>query len=64
MGVFTCEVEHVSPISAAKFYKAIVEDGGTVWPKALPKMIKSFEIIEGDGGPGSIRKLTIAEGKC
>nr|KYP58142.1 Major pollen allergen Bet v 1-C [Cajanus cajan] len=62
MGVFTCEVEHVSPISAAKFYKAVVEDCVTLWPKAMPKIIKSVEFTEGDGGPGTICKLTLLKG--
>ncbi|KAL5182584.1 Stress-induced protein SAM22 [Glycine soja] len=54
--------EHVSPVSAAKLYKAIVLDASNVFPKALPNFIKSVETIEGDGGPGTIKKLTLAEG--
>ncbi|TKY54191.1 Nodulin-13 protein [Spatholobus suberectus] len=62
MGVFTSESEHVSPVSAARLYKAIVLDASNVFPKALPNFIKSAETIEGDGGPGTIKKLTLAEG--
>ncbi|XP_061344847.1 major strawberry allergen Fra a 1.07-like [Gastrolobium bilobum] len=62
MGVFTYEGEHVSTIAPARLYKAIVLDSSNVFPKALPNFIKSAELIEGDGGPGSIKKLTLAEG--
>ncbi|XP_061344844.1 major allergen Pru av 1-like [Gastrolobium bilobum] len=63
MGVFTYEGEHVSSIAPARLYKAIVLDSSNVFPKVLPDFIKSVEIIEGDGGPGSIKKLTLGEGK-
>ncbi|KAL2338990.1 hypothetical protein Fmac_013436 [Flemingia macrophylla] len=62
MGVYTSEFEHVSPISAAKLFKAIILDGPTILPKALPGIVKSIEFIEGDGGPGTIRKHTSAQG--
>ncbi|XP_061344845.1 major strawberry allergen Fra a 1.07-like [Gastrolobium bilobum] len=62
MGVFTYEAEHVSPIAPARLYKAIFLDSSNVFPKALPNFIQSEELIEGDGGPGSIKKLTLAEG--
>ncbi|KAK7387944.1 hypothetical protein VNO78_22743 [Psophocarpus tetragonolobus] len=62
MGIITCESEHVTPVSAATLYKAIVLDSSNVLPKALPNFIKSVETIEGDGGPGTIKNLTLAQG--
>ncbi|KAK7363529.1 hypothetical protein VNO77_05675 [Canavalia gladiata] len=62
MGVFTSESEHVSPVSAVRLYKAIVLDATNVFPKALPNFIKTVEILQGDGGPGTIKKLTLAQG--
>ncbi|MED6219000.1 hypothetical protein PIB30_031788 [Stylosanthes scabra] len=62
MGIFTSESEQVSPVGAARLFKAIVLDYSNVWPKALPGFIQSAEIIEGDGGSGSIKKLTLADG--
>ncbi|XP_061344846.1 major allergen Pru av 1-like [Gastrolobium bilobum] len=62
MGIFTYEDERVSSNAPARLYKAIVLDSSNVFPKVLPDFIKSVEIIEGDGGPGSIKKLTFAEG--
>ncbi|XAR48670.1 hypothetical protein NMG60_11031561 [Bertholletia excelsa] len=31
-------------------------------PKIVPQAIKSIEIIQGDGGPGTIKQLNLAEG--
>ena len=62
MGVFISESEHVSTVSPARLYKAIVLDASNVFPKALPNFIKSAETIEGNGGPGTIKNLTLAEG--
>ncbi|MFQ6628406.1 hypothetical protein Gotur_006477 [Gossypium turneri] len=30
-------------------------------PKAAPQAIKSVELLQGDGGPGTIKKYTFAE---
>ncbi|KAJ1407698.1 START-like domain superfamily [Sesbania bispinosa] len=62
MGVIISESERVSPVAPARLYKAIVLDSSNVFPKALSKFVKSIEIIEGDGGPGSIKKLTLVDG--
>ncbi|KAK7329502.1 hypothetical protein VNO77_23672 [Canavalia gladiata] len=62
MGVVTTEIEHVSVVSPSKLFKAMVEDSDNVFPKAFTNYIKSVELIEGDGGPGSIKKVTLAEG--
>ncbi|KAK7329501.1 hypothetical protein VNO77_23671 [Canavalia gladiata] len=61
MGVVTVEREHVSTVSAARLYKASVVDSINIFPKALPNLVKSAELIEGDGGPGSIKKFIVAE---
>ncbi|CAI0467157.1 unnamed protein product [Linum tenue] len=34
----------------------------TLLPKLLPQVFKSIETIQGDGGPGSIKKLNFVEG--
>ncbi|KAK6278522.1 hypothetical protein POUND7_018789 [Theobroma cacao] len=62
MGVFTYESEIVTAIPPAKMFQALVLDGDKLIPKIVPKAIKSVEIIEGDGGPGSIKKLTFGDG--
>ncbi|XP_012573354.1 nodulin-13-like isoform X2 [Cicer arietinum] len=62
MGVFSTESEFVSSISAETLFKAIAEDSIDIFPKALPSLFESAEIIEGDGGPGTIKKLNIIGG--
>uniref|UniRef100_A0A2N9HG67 Bet v I/Major latex protein domain-containing protein n=1 Tax=Fagus sylvatica TaxID=28930 RepID=A0A2N9HG67_FAGSY len=62
MGVFTYESEVTSPIPPARLYKAFVLDADNLIPKILPHAIKSAEILEGNGGPGTIKKITFHEG--
>ena len=62
MGVFTYESEVTSPIPPARLYKAFVLDADNLIPKVAPHAIKSAEIIEGNGGPGTIKKITFGEG--
>ncbi|KAL2335178.1 hypothetical protein Fmac_016391 [Flemingia macrophylla] len=61
MGLFKFEDETTSPVSPAKLYKALVNDGDNLIPKVV-EAIKSVETIEGNGGPGTIKKLTLVEG--
>ncbi|RVW39983.1 Major allergen Pru av 1 [Vitis vinifera] len=62
MGVITYDHETTSSIPLAKMFKAFILDSDKLIPKILPQAIKSTEIIEGDGGPGSIKKITFGEG--
>ncbi|XP_050239874.1 major allergen Pru ar 1-like isoform X1 [Quercus robur] len=62
MGVFTYETETSSAIPPAKLFKAFVLDADNLIPKVAPHAIKSAEIIEGNGGPGTIKKITFGEG--
>ena len=62
MGVVTYEHEITSSIPPAKMFKAFILDSDNLIPKILPQAIKCIEIIEGDGGPGSIKKITFGEG--
>ncbi|KAK6228613.1 hypothetical protein SCA6_000953 [Theobroma cacao] len=43
-------------------FKAFVLDADNLIPKVVPQAIKSSELLEGDGGPGSIKKITFGEG--
>uniref|UniRef100_A0A6N2NAV3 Bet v I/Major latex protein domain-containing protein n=1 Tax=Salix viminalis TaxID=40686 RepID=A0A6N2NAV3_SALVM len=63
MGVITLENEFVVAVAPAKLFKAYCLDADTLLPKILPEHIKSSEIVEGNGGPGTIRKITFTEGK-
>ncbi|OMO58380.1 hypothetical protein COLO4_03599 [Corchorus olitorius] len=62
MGVFTYETEIVTAIPPAKMFQSLVIEGDQLIPKIVPKAFKSVELIEGDGGPGSIKKITFGEG--
>ncbi|GLU08441.1 hypothetical protein SLE2022_253540 [Rubroshorea leprosula] len=62
MGVFTYESEIITSIPPAKMFKAFFLDGDKFIPKVVPQAIKSVEIIEGSGGPGTIKKVTFGEG--
>ena len=62
MGVFTFEDETTSIVAPAKLYKALVKDADNLIPKAI-EAIQSVEIVEGNGGPGTIKKLTFLEGQ-
>ena len=64
MGVLTLETEFPVNVSPAKLFRAFCLETDTLMPKILPEYIESSEIIEGDGGPGTIRKITFVEGKC
>ena len=63
MGVCTYETEITSCIPPHRLFKAFVLDGDNLIPKIAPQAIKQVDILEGDGGPGTIKKITFAEGK-
>lgn len=62
MGVITYEQEIASPVPPAKMFKAAVLDADNLIPKVMPQAVKSVEIIKGDGGPGTIKKIHFGEG--
>ena len=62
MGVYTYTDENISPIPPARIFKALILDSHNLIPKLLPQLVKSIEFIQGDGGVGSIRQVTLHEG--
>lgn len=54
--------EFTSPISAPRLFKALILDADNLLPKIVPQAIKSIEILDGNGGPGTIKKLTFGDG--
>ncbi|KAL2230143.1 major allergen Pru ar 1-like [Sesamum indicum] len=62
MASITYDIEIPSPIPAAKMYKAVVLDADTLIPKIMPQAIKNVEILEGDGGVGTIKLIHFGEG--
>ncbi|XP_071725331.1 major allergen Pru ar 1-like [Rutidosis leptorrhynchoides] len=62
MGVFTFENETTTPIAPARMFKAMAVETDKLSAKVAPQIIKSTEIIEGNGGAGTIKKITFQEG--
>ncbi|XP_011047410.1 PREDICTED: major allergen Pru ar 1-like [Populus euphratica] len=63
MEVLTFTEEFSSPVVAKRLFTAMVLEADTLIPKLAPQAVKSIETIEGNGGPGTIKKLTFVEGK-
>ncbi|KAL7124174.1 hypothetical protein ABFS83_14G030200 [Erythranthe nasuta] len=64
MGITKLSQEIKVQISPKRFFKAMVTESETNLPKVIPKAIKSVEILHGDGGAGTIRKTTFADGSA
>ncbi|GLT98949.1 hypothetical protein SLE2022_164210 [Rubroshorea leprosula] len=63
MGVFTDKMEVTTKIPPTRMFRALVFDYDNLISKIIvPKAIQNVELIEGDGGPGSIKKITFGEG--
>ncbi|PIN08416.1 hypothetical protein CDL12_19017 [Handroanthus impetiginosus] len=62
MGEVTVSEEFTTNISAPRLFKALVLDVDNLLPKIVPQAIKSIEIVEGNGGPGTIKRMNFAEG--
>ncbi|KAL2506818.1 putative major allergen Pru ar 1 [Abeliophyllum distichum] len=62
MGAITVTEEFTSPVPASRLFKALILDADNLIPKIAPQAIKNVEIIEGDGGPGTIKQMNFAEG--
>eukprot|EP00262_Sarcandra_glabra_P013178 TRINITY_DN35_c0_g2_i1.p1 TRINITY_DN35_c0_g2~~TRINITY_DN35_c0_g2_i1.p1 ORF type:complete len:161 (-),score=19.37 TRINITY_DN35_c0_g2_i1:403-885(-) len=53
--------EIVSPVVAARLFKAIVVDATNLFPKVWPNFVLSGTIVEGDGGSGTIKEYHFSE---
>ncbi|KAG2697541.1 hypothetical protein I3843_07G110800 [Carya illinoinensis] len=62
MGVISFLQEFESPVDPDRLFKALILDSCNLCPKLLPQHIKSIDIIEGDGGVGSIKQINFAQG--
>ncbi|KAK2448604.1 SRPBCC domain-containing protein [Trifolium repens] len=61
MDAVTLSAEFASTVEARRMFKALILDAQNLFPKLMPA-IKSIQLVEGNGGPGSIQKITIVEG--
>ncbi|KAH7511425.1 hypothetical protein JRO89_XSUnG0203200 [Xanthoceras sorbifolium] len=60
MGALTFTEEFTSPVPAGKLFNALVLDSDNLLPMIMPQAFKSVETIEGDGGPGTIKKINFS----
>ncbi|XP_063937709.1 major allergen Pru ar 1-like [Daucus carota subsp. sativus] len=63
MGVYTFTNEIHSPVSASRIFNAITLDPDTIVKKIVPSGIKNIDVIQGNGGPGTIKLINFLEGK-
>ncbi|XP_030545648.1 major allergen Pru ar 1-like [Rhodamnia argentea] len=62
MGVFTFTDVYTSTIPPKRLFKALIGDSHNLIPKLMPQSIKSIDIVQGDGGAGSIKQINFVEG--
>ncbi|KAF8401410.1 hypothetical protein HHK36_012349 [Tetracentron sinense] len=53
--------EFSCPIAPSRMFKALILDSRNLIPKLVPQSIKSVDIIQGDGGAGSIEQVNFTE---
>ncbi|KAI3730069.1 hypothetical protein L6452_18745 [Arctium lappa] len=61
MAVVTTEVEVTSSLPAPKLFK-VFNNFDTIAPKVEPETYKAVNIIQGDGGVGSIKNIIFGDG--
>ncbi|XP_065859593.1 major allergen Pru ar 1-like [Euphorbia lathyris] len=62
MGIVSYEMEVATTIPPCKMFKAFVLDGSNLITKVLPQAIESVDILEGDGGAGTIKQINFGQG--
>ena len=62
MGVFTYETEFASVCAPARLYNALVLDVDNLIPRIAPQAVKTAEILKGDEGVRTIKKISFGEG--
>ena len=62
MGVTTYTQVATCSIAPARLFKALILDADNLIPKLMPNYIKNFEVVQGDGGAGSIKQINFPEG--
>ena len=62
MGVVSFAQESESPVAPGRLFKALILDSHNLCPKLMPQWIKSIDIIQGDGGVGTIKQTNFTRG--
>lgn len=61
MGLVRFEREYPAAVAASRMFKAFV-DSPNLLPKVAPQAFKSIEVLEGDGGVGTVTLWTFPDG--
>ncbi|GAA0149951.1 hypothetical protein LIER_08999 [Lithospermum erythrorhizon] len=61
MGVTTFVQEFTTTIAPARLFKALILDSNNLIPKLLPQFIKNVQVLQGDGGPGTIEQINFTD---
>uniref|UniRef100_A0A7N0UKD3 Bet v I/Major latex protein domain-containing protein n=1 Tax=Kalanchoe fedtschenkoi TaxID=63787 RepID=A0A7N0UKD3_KALFE len=62
MGVKSFTEENTSPVAASRLFSALIVDSGKLIPQLLPHIVKGVDVIQGDGGAGTIEKVHFTDG--
>ncbi|XP_065863781.1 major allergen Pru ar 1-like [Euphorbia lathyris] len=62
MGIVTFETVIACALPPSRIFKAVVFNLTELLSKVMPQAIKSVDIVQGDGGVGTIRQVNFAEG--
>ena len=62
MGFASYTDEYTSPIAPSRIFKASIVDSHNLIPKLLPQGIKGIDLIQGNGGAGSIKQVNFIDG--
>ncbi|KAL8123816.1 major strawberry allergen Fra a 1-2-like [Apium graveolens] len=63
MGFASFTDEYSSPVGPSRLFKASIIDSHNLIPKLLPQGIKSIELVQGNGGAGSIKQVNFIDGR-
>ncbi|WOG96385.1 hypothetical protein DCAR_0415720 [Daucus carota subsp. sativus] len=63
MGFASYTDEYTSPIAPSRIFKASIVDSHNLIPKLLPQGIKGIDLIQGNGGAGSIKQVNFIDGR-
>ncbi|RVW39995.1 Pathogenesis-related protein STH-2 [Vitis vinifera] len=61
MGVTSFTQEFTCPIAPSRIFKALILDSNNLIPKLLPQTIRSIDVVQGDGGAGTIEQVNFTE---
>ncbi|KAI3414374.1 Bet_v_1 domain-containing protein [Psidium guajava] len=62
MGVVTFAQELESPVAPDRLFRALLLDAHTLFPMLMPQYIQSIDLIQGDGGAGSVKQTNFSQG--